>query len=478
MLRRRQADLCRQSRLARAGREAIRAIRFAQADIGDAREDARAVARVSAGRRHASGGREPCRPLDRRAGRLHPDQCRRHLRAARRRRSSYWRALRRRARRRPSASTTSRPTRCSARSAPEGLFTETTPYEPNSPYSASKAASDHLVRAWHHTYGLPIVLSNCSNNYGPYHFPEKLIPLMILNALEGKPLPVYGKGENVRDWLYVEDHARALLLVADDGQARRDLQRRRAQRDDATSTWSSAICALARRARARPAHRPARAPDQLSSTTARATTCATRSTPAKIAPRARLGAARDLRDRPAQDRRVVSRQPRLVGAHPLRRLSRRAPRSRRVIRHDRDPRRRTDRSARSCRDAAPNAAVPLVAASRGRSSTSPTPTRSPDALDATRPSAGGQRRRLHQGRPRRAGGRGGDARQCRRARRSSPRPAPGAAFRSSTSRPTTCSTAAKAGAYVEDDPIAPLGVYGRTQARRRGGGARRQRRAT
>ncbi|HEX8166650.1 MAG TPA: dTDP-glucose 4,6-dehydratase [Beijerinckiaceae bacterium] len=100
---------------------------------------------------------------------------------------------------------------------PDGFFTETTPYRPNSPYSASKAASDHLVRAWHHTYGLPAVLSNCSNNYGPYHFPEKLIPLVILNALEGKPLPVYGQGENVRDWLYVDDHARALVLIAEKG---------------------------------------------------------------------------------------------------------------------------------------------------------------------------------------------------------------------------------------------------------------------
>jgi dTDP-glucose 4,6-dehydratase len=99
----------------------------------------------------------------------------------------------------------------------DSLFTETTPYAPSSPYSASKAASDHLVRAWHHTYGLPVVLSNCSNNYGPYHFPEKLIPLVILNALEGKPLPVYGKGENVRDWLHVDDHARALTLIATKG---------------------------------------------------------------------------------------------------------------------------------------------------------------------------------------------------------------------------------------------------------------------
>jgi dTDP-glucose 4,6-dehydratase len=99
----------------------------------------------------------------------------------------------------------------------DGIFTETTPYAPSSPYSASKAASDHLVRAWHHTYGLPTVVSNCSNNYGPYHFPEKLIPLMILNALEGKPLPVYGTGQNVRDWLFVDDHARALLAIALEG---------------------------------------------------------------------------------------------------------------------------------------------------------------------------------------------------------------------------------------------------------------------
>jgi dTDP-glucose 4,6-dehydratase len=99
----------------------------------------------------------------------------------------------------------------------EGAFTETTPYDPRSPYSASKAASDHLARAWFHTYGLPVIVSNCSNNYGPYHFPEKLIPLVILNALEGRPLPVYGKGDNVRDWLFVDDHARALELVVRTG---------------------------------------------------------------------------------------------------------------------------------------------------------------------------------------------------------------------------------------------------------------------
>lgn len=94
-----------------------------------------------------------------------------------------------------------------------GIFTEQTPYNPSSPYSASKASSDHLVRAWHHTYGLPTVISNCSNNYGPYHFPEKLIPLVILSALDEKPLPIYGEGKNIRDWLYVEDHARALETI-------------------------------------------------------------------------------------------------------------------------------------------------------------------------------------------------------------------------------------------------------------------------
>jgi dTDP-glucose 4,6-dehydratase len=98
-----------------------------------------------------------------------------------------------------------------------GLFDEQSPYQPNSPYSASKASSDHLVRAWHETYGLPMVITNCSNNYGPYQFPEKLIPLMILNALAGEPLPVYGKGDQVRDWLYVDDHARALHLVMEQG---------------------------------------------------------------------------------------------------------------------------------------------------------------------------------------------------------------------------------------------------------------------
>ena len=100
---------------------------------------------------------------------------------------------------------------------PTGMFTEDTPYDPRSPYSASKASSDHLVRAWHETYGLPVVMSNCSNNYGPFHFPEKLVPVVILNALAGAPIPIYGEGLNVRDWLYVEDHADALLTVVKNG---------------------------------------------------------------------------------------------------------------------------------------------------------------------------------------------------------------------------------------------------------------------
>lgn len=102
-----------------------------------------------------------------------------------------------------------------------GMFTEDTPYDPRSPYSASKASSDHLVRAWAETYGLPVVLTNCSNNYGPFHFPEKLVPVVILNALAGKPIPIYGEGLNIRDWLYVEDHADALLLVVEKGELNR-----------------------------------------------------------------------------------------------------------------------------------------------------------------------------------------------------------------------------------------------------------------
>ncbi len=121
-------------------------------------------------------------------------------------------------------------------------FTETNRYEPNSPYSASKAASDHLVRAYHHTYGLPVLTTNCSNNYGPYHFPEKLIPLMIVNALAGKSLPVYGDGQQIRDWLYVKDHCSAIRRVLEAGQARRGIQRGGVERESQYRHRAYRVC--------------------------------------------------------------------------------------------------------------------------------------------------------------------------------------------------------------------------------------------
>ena len=186
-----------------------------------------------------------------------------------------------------------------------GAFNETTPYDPRSPYSATKAASDHLARAWRHTYGLPVVVTNCSNNYGPYHFPEKLIPLVILNALEGKPLPVYGDGGNVRDWLFVEDHARALAAGAGARQARRDLLHRRPERA-AQPRGGAGDLRRARRERlpgARPrrelirfvADRPGH--DQRYAID-----------PAKAEARTRLARAGELRERLGAHRRLVPRQ--------------------------------------------------------------------------------------------------------------------------------------------------------------------------
>ena len=203
----------------------------------------------------------------------------------------------------------------------QGLFSEDSPYRPNSPYSASKAASDHLVRAWHHTYGLPVVISNCSNNFGPCHFPEKLIPLTILNALEGKPLPVYGKGENVRDWLYVEDHARALLSIAERGRVGESYNVG-ANCERANIAVVRAICALMDEL----------APDAVGPRERLITFVADRPghdlryamDARKLRAEARLGAAGDLRVGAAQDGGVVSDQPPLVGAHPRQRLSRRA----------------------------------------------------------------------------------------------------------------------------------------------------------
>ena len=203
---------------------------FVRGDIGDRALVARCCA--STGPRaivHFAAESHVDRSIDG-PGRVRPDQRRRHLRAAR----GGARVLG------GAAGGGARPFRFLHVSTDEvygslgadgPAFTETTPYAPNSPYSASKAAADHLVRAYHHTYGLPTLTTNCSNNYGPYQFPEKLIPLMILNALAGKPLPVYGDGQNVRDWLYVDDHCAAIRAVLERGRAGRDLQHRRQQRE-------------------------------------------------------------------------------------------------------------------------------------------------------------------------------------------------------------------------------------------------------
>ena len=160
----------------------------------------------------------PCGSLDRRPRRLRADQRRRHLHPAGRRTAPPWRPWNPPARRGFRFHHVSTDEVFGALGAGDPPFTETTPYDPRSPYAASKAASDHLVRAWHHTYGLPTLVSNTCNNYGPWQFPEKLIPLVTLNALEGKALPVYGDGSNQRDWLFVEDHAAALVRVLEHGQ--------------------------------------------------------------------------------------------------------------------------------------------------------------------------------------------------------------------------------------------------------------------
>ena len=211
-----------------------------------------------------------------------------------------------------------------------GFFHEEYPYQPNSPYSASKAASDHFVRAWHHTYGLPTVITNCSNNYGPYHFPEKLIPLMILNALEGKPLPVYGRGENVRDWLYVEDHADALILVAEKGRVGRELQHRRLERAHEHRRRARRSARSSTRWRRMRAIGPRENAHHLRGRPARATICATPSTPAR-------SSASSAGARPKPSRRGLRKTVAwyldnrgLVGAGPLRRLPGREARRRRL----------------------------------------------------------------------------------------------------------------------------------------------------
>ena len=209
---------------------------------------------------------------------------------------------------------------------PDGKFSEDEPLPAQLALCRLQGGGDHLVRAWHETFGLPTVISNCSNNYGPYHFPEKLIPLAILKALEGEPVPVYGAGDNVRDWLYVEDHARALHAVLAGGRAGRELQHRRRWRAD-QSRGRECDLRPARRARAGFAPSAACASHQLCRRPARPRPALCDGCD-KDPPRARLAAARELRDRAAQDRRVVSRQPLVVGADLGRTLRRRAARHR------------------------------------------------------------------------------------------------------------------------------------------------------
>ena len=190
----------------------------------------------------------------------------------------------------------------------EVQFTETTPYDPRSPYSASKAASDHLVRAWHHTYGLPVVLSNCSNNYGPFHFPEKLIPVVILNALAGRPIPIYGDGSNVRDWLYVEDHADALLCVLRTG-ALGESYNIGGENEARNMDLVRMICAILDRLR--PAGAPLCRSDPFRQRPARSRPALCHR-PQPHPRRAGLAAFGDTGTGPGADRAMVSRQRRLV----------------------------------------------------------------------------------------------------------------------------------------------------------------------
>ena len=204
---------------------------------------------------------------------------------------------------------------------PEGSFSEETAYDPSSPYAASKASADHLAGAWHRTFGLPVVISNCSNNYGPYHFPEKLIPLIILNALEEMPLPVYGDGSNVRDWLYVEDHARALCLILAEG--RPGEKYNVGGRNERTNlAVVETICDMLDRLVS--AGAPRRRLITLRTGSARPRP-PLRHQPGKARARHWLARRARLRQRPRQDGALVSRQPGLVGAAAQGCLFRRAP---------------------------------------------------------------------------------------------------------------------------------------------------------
>ncbi len=204
---------------------------------------------------------------------------------------------------------------------PDGAFVEETRYDPSSPYSASKAAADHLVSAWARTYGFPAVISNCSNNYGPYHFPEKLIPLIILNALHGKPLPVYGAGSNIRDWLYVDDHARALDLIVAQRPDRRKVQCRGPQR---TAQHRCRQAHLRHPRRTPPRATPARSPHRVRHRPA-GTRPALRDRRDQARARAWLAGAGNVRERDREDGALVSRQRMVVAPAEGQGLFRRAP---------------------------------------------------------------------------------------------------------------------------------------------------------
>ncbi len=205
-------------------------------------------------------------------------------------------------------------------------FTETTPYDPRSPYSASKAGSDHLVRAWGETYGLPVLLTNCSNNYGPFHFPEKLIPLVTIRALHGEPLPVYGKGDNIRDWLHVEDHAAALVTVVEQGTPGETYNiGGKAERTnlDVVETLCDLVDELAGPLAGGLTRRVAPVADHVRRRPARPRP-ALRDRPDQDPTRTGLGTEAHVRHRAAQHRAVVPRQPGLVAA-AARRAGHRAP---------------------------------------------------------------------------------------------------------------------------------------------------------
>ena len=297
---------------------------FVRGDICDRDLVDRLLARAPTPRHRALRRREPRGPQHPRPGRVHAHQRHRHVHAARGR-AGYCASLDARARAAFRFLHVSTDEVYGSLGPDDAPFTETHPYEPNSPYSASKAASDHLVRAWHHTYGLPVLTTNCSNNYGPYHFPEKLIPLMIVNALAGKPLPVYGDGLQVRDWLYVKDHCSAIRAVLErgHGSARPTTSaagtRCRTSRSSARSAVCSTSCGPDPAGSLQPAdharHRPAGPRPPL---------CDRR--PQDRA-RTRLAPGGNVRDRHPQDGAVVPRQPGVGRARAVGQLPRvgRAP---------------------------------------------------------------------------------------------------------------------------------------------------------